>query len=175
VPDSVATGAVKYLSTFTDVTSQLAAFSVSDPNAANAGKPWLFADNNQGVLATLEGSQGSALVCADAGGWGVPPQLGSQRFRRLRIDVWTDPLRDVSNNITETSVYTANRCLSVFNRVQFRLQRLDPDTVLWGDLCTIGCQLLTEPQPAPVSDGDNLLWGTAYFGVLFSGWTDATE
>jgi hypothetical protein len=59
--------------------------------------------------------------------------------------------------------------------VQFRLQRTDPDTVVWGDLCTTGCQLLTDIQFLPVADGDWLQRGTAYYGVYASGWTDAAE
>lgn len=170
--DDVATGAVKYLSTFTDVTSLLGSYSLTDPVVANQGKPYLFAGD---ILATMEGSSVAAIVCTDFGGWGLPPQLRTMRFRRLQLEVWVDPLRDSSNNITETSVYTRNRGNAVFNAVQYRLQRTDPDTIVWGDMVTIGCQLITEPVFAPEPDGDWLQVGTAYFGVEFTGWTDATE
>jgi hypothetical protein len=173
--DDVASGSVRYLSQFSDVTSLLGAFSLSDPNSGFAGKPWLFSDTNQGVLKVMEGSSASAVVCGDFGGWAVPPQLGTARYRRLRVDIWTDPLRDAQSNVTETSSLTANRGLAVFAAVQFRLQRTDPDAVLWGDLCTNGCQLLTEPEFQPVADGDWLLRGTAYYGVEFTGWSDAAE
>jgi hypothetical protein len=173
--DDVASGAVKYLSGFSDVTSLLGAFSVSDPNTGFAGRPWLFADNNQGVLKVMEGSSAAALVCSDFGGWDVPPPIGTVRFRRLRVDVWVDPLRDAQANVTETSSITANRGLAVFAAVQFRLQRTNPDAVLWGDLCTVGCQMLTDIQFLPVPDGDWLMRGTAYYGVTCSGWSDAAE
>jgi hypothetical protein len=166
---------VRYLSAFADVTSLLGSFSSTDPNSGFAGKPWLFSDNNAGVLKVMEGSSASAVVCGDYGGWDVPPPLGTLRFRRLRVDVWTDPLRDASSNVTETSSLTANRALGVFAAVQFRLQRTDPDAILWGDLCTVGCQLLTDVQFLPVTDGDWLLRGAAYYGVQFSGWSDASE
>jgi len=91
------------------------------------------------------------------------------------VDIWIDPQRDAGQNVTESSSVTANRGMAVFNAVQFRLHRLDPDAVFWGDLCTVNCQLLTEPVFQPVSDGDWMLRGTAYFGVEFSGWSDATE
>lgn len=172
--DSVATGAVQFLSGFTDVTSLLGSFSVSDPIVANQGKPWLFSDNNAGVLARVEGTQQSAIVCVDFGGWSTPIPVSTWRFRRLRVDIWTDPLRDTGNNITESSVYTANRCLAVFAAVQYHLQRVDPQVQVWGDMVTTGCSLLTEPQPSPVTDGDFLLRATAYYGVSFSGWTDVT-
>ena len=173
--DDVGGGAVRYLSQFADVTSLLGSFSLSDLNPGFAGRPWLFNDVNQGVFATMEGSSAAAVVLSDFGAWDAPPQGGTARFRRLRVDIWVDPLRDASANVQETSSITANRGMAVFNAVQFRLQRTDPDTVLWGDLVTNGCQLLTEPQFLPVQDGDWLLRGTAYFGVGFTGWSDAAE
>jgi hypothetical protein len=173
--DDVAGGAVKYLSQFSDITSLLGSFSAGDVNAANAGKPWLFSDLNAGVLNVMEGTSASAIVCGDGGGWDAPVPMATARFRRLRVDIWTDPLRDASSNVLETSALTANRGLAVFNAVQFRLQRTDPDAVFWGDMCTIGCQLLTDIQFLPMPDGDWMLRGTAYYGVGFSGWSDATE
>lgn len=173
--DNVASGAVKYLVTFSDVTSLLGSFSPSDPNPGFAGKPWLFSDNNQGVLKVMEGTSAAGVVCGDAGGWDVPPPMGTVRMRRLRVDIWVDPLRDVNANVIETSAITAGRGMAVFNAVQFRLHRTDPDAVTWGDLVTTGCQLLTDPQFLPVADGDWLLRGTAYYGVTFSGWSDAAE
>jgi hypothetical protein len=173
--DDVAGGAVKYLAGFSDVTGLLGAFDVADPNPGFAGRPWLFSDNNQGVLKVMEGSSAAGIVLGDSGSWDVPVQGATARFRRLRVDIWVDPLRDPSANVLETSSLTANRGMAVFNAVQFRLQRTDPDVVFWGDLCTNGCQLLTDIQFLPMADGDWLLRGTAYFGVGFTGWSDAAE
>jgi len=172
--DDVGTGAVRWLSGFADVTSLLGKFPGTDPIAANAGRPWLFSDTTtSGVLARVEGTGQAALVLADFGGWEVPPPLGSARFRRLRADVWIDPVRDGSGNATESSSLTTNRGLAVFAAVQARLQRKDPDTVLWGDLVTTGCQLLTDISFTAVPDGGGLQRGTAYYGVTCAGWTDA--
>lgn len=173
--DDVASGAVRYLAGFADVTALLGAFPANDPNGSNAGKPWLFADTNAGVLKTMEGSSGTAMVCADFGGWSVPEVLGTLRFRRLRLDVWIDPLRDAGRNMIESSSLTTNRGLAAFAAAQFRLQRTDPDTVIWGDLVTVDCHLLTDIQFLPVPDGDGLQRGTAYYGVSTAGWTDAAE
>jgi hypothetical protein len=170
--DDVASGAVRYLAGFGDVTSLLGVFPAGTPNA---GMPWLFADNNQQSLAVVEGTQQAAIVLGDFGGWDAPAPMATARFRRLRADIWVDPLRDAANNVIETSSLTANRGMAVFNAVQFRLQRTDPDAVFWGDLCTIGCQLLTDIRFLPVSDGDWLQRGTAYYGVGFTGWSDAAE
>ena len=170
----MATGSVKYLAGFSDVTSLLGSYPLADPPGF-AGKPWLFSDMNQGVLKVMEGTSAAAVVCADFGGWEVPVPGSSARYRRLRVDIWIDPQRDASMNVTESSSVTANRGLAVFNALQFRLHRLDPDAVVWGDLVTVGCRLLTEPVFQQVSDGDWMQRGTAYYGVEYSGWTDATE
>jgi hypothetical protein len=173
--DDVGGGAVRYLSGFSDVTSLLGSFPGGDANPANAGKPWLFSDSNQGMLQVVEGTSASAIVLSDFGAWDTPVPMATARFRRLRVDIWTDPLRDAYKNVTETSALTANRGTAVFNAVHFRLQRTDPDVVFWGDLCTNGCQLLTDIQWLPMADGDWLLRGVAYYGVGFTGWSDATE
>lgn len=178
--DDVATGAVKYLGTFSDVTSLLGAFPANDPVVANANKPWLFSDNrtmdgNPGMLQRMEGTSAAGVVVADFGGWDVPPAGGTLRFRRLRVDIWIDPNRDANSNIAESSSATSKRGSAVFNALQFRLQRTDPDAVLWGDLVTVGCQLLVDVVFTPVTDGDGLQRGTAYYGVAASGWTDAAE
>lgn len=169
--DDVGTGAFRYLSTFSDVTSLLGSFSGSDPVSGNRGLPWLF---NGDILVDMKGSSQAAVVVGDFGGWAAPPVLGSQRFRRLRVDIWVDPLRS-SGNITQTNADTVNRANSVFSAVHRHLHRRDPDTVQWGDLVTYGCALLTEPSFARVPDGDWLLLGTAVYAVHIGGWTDAVS
>jgi hypothetical protein len=91
------------------------------------------------------------------------------------VDVWIDPARDAGSNSLETSSITTGRGNNVFAAVQFRLQRTDSDAVFWGDLCTVGCQLLTDVAWIAVPDGDGLQRGTAYYGVTCTGWSDAAE
>ncbi len=170
--DDVASGAVQFLAQFADVTSLLGSFSVSDPITANQGKPWIF---NGDPLVTIEGSSAAALVCSDFGGWQAPPQLGTWRFGRLSVQVYIDPARDSGRNITETSALTVNRGNAVFNAVQFRLQRTDPDTIVWGDMVTVSCQLLSDGAWLALADGDHLLVKQSFYGVAWSGWTDAAE
>lgn len=170
--DDVASGAVQFLTQFSDITSLLGSFSATDPVVANQGKPWIF---NADVLFDMEGSSAASLVCSDFGGWQAPPQLGTWRFGRLSVQIYIDPARDGNRNITETSALTINRGSAIFNAVQFRLQRTNPDTVLWGDMVTTGCQLLTDGPWLPVPDGDHLLVKQAFYGVSFSGWIDASE
>jgi hypothetical protein len=178
--DDVGTGAVKLLTACDDVTELLGLFSLTDPVAPNGGRPWIFADTISlagapGVLTRVEGTQQAALVLSDFGGWEAPAMLASARFRRLRVDVWVDPVRDGNNNVAETSALTTNRGLAVFAAAHSHLQRRDSDVQVWGDLVTFGCQLLADITFSPVPDGDWLQRGTAYYGVYCAGWTDAAE
>jgi hypothetical protein len=170
--DDVGSGAARYLAQFADVTSLLGSFSLSDPIAGNAGQPYLFAAD---LLVNLKGTSAAALVLSDFGGWSAPPMLGSQRFRRLRADVWQDAPRDSEGNVSTSTEGIVNLANAVFNAVQRHLHRRDPDTVVWGDMVTFACQLLTEPQFSKVPDGDWGMLGTAYYGVSLSGWTDAVS
>ena len=97
--DDVASGAVRYLTQFADVTAMLGSFSLSDPQTANAGRPWLFADNNQGVLATMEGSSAAAVVCGDFGGWdaSLPLTDGGERFlHRHELEELLDDAEEIA-------------------------------------------------------------------------------
>lgn len=170
--DDVGSGAAKYLSGFSDVTSLLGSFSLTDPVTGNQGQPYLF---NSDLLVDLKGTTAAALVLSDFGGWSAPPMLGSQRFRRLRVDVYQDALRDAEGNVSVSTEGMVNLANAVFNAVQRHLHRRDPDTVVWGDLVTFACQLITEPQFVKVPDGDWGMLGTAYYGVSYSGWTDAVS
>lgn len=177
--DTVATGAYKYLMTgngggpFTAVTGLLGSFPAGDPVAANAGLPWLFTGD---LLVNIGNSSAIALVLSDFGGWQVPQRLGTERFRRLRVDIHADPTRDAEFNVTETSGLTEARAMDVFRALQSLLHRRDNDTVAWGDLVTTGCLLLTEPQfienPAASGNSMTTMLGTAFYGVSFSGWID---
>lgn len=164
--DDVGTGSFKYLSTFSAVTSGVGTFQAGP----NLGQPYLFTGD---IFANMKGTSALAVVCNDFGGWSAPPMLGSQRFRRLKVDIWADPQRDASGNVTVTTADTVNRANALFTVVNNHLHRRDPDTVVWGDLVTFGCQLLTEPQWAVVPDGDWLMMGTAVYAVYIGGWTDA--
>jgi hypothetical protein len=169
VADDAGTGAYKFLSGFSDVTSQLGSFSVTDPVSANQAKPWLFAGD---ILVNMKGTSQLAVVCSDYGGWSAPAMFHTMRFRRLRVDVWADPLRDANGGVLRTTADTENRANLVFTAVNNHLHRRDADTVLWGDMLVYGCQLLTEPTWAAVPDGDWLLSGSAVYAVYIQGWTD---
>lgn len=175
--DDVASGAVAYISTLTDVTALIGAFPSDDPVVANRGVPWIFKEN---LAITVEGSsvalgtRAVALVCRHAGGWGAARPLNTERFMRLMVDIYVDPLRDSARNTTEIgsgrTVLTGNQVFSVLNG---HLHRRNPDRQAWGDLVTTSCDLLSEPSSwTSVPDGDHLIMGTATYGVMTYGWTD---
>lgn len=165
--DDIASGCVQYLAAFPDVTGLLGSFSLTDPVTANQGLPWIF---NADPLVTLEGSSAAALVVSEFGSTTAPQRLGTERYGRLSVQVYVDPARDGSRNIAETSALTKNRGNAVFSAVQYRLHRTDNDAVVWGDLVTTGCTLITEGQWTDVPDGDHLLVKQAFYEVSWSAW-----
>jgi hypothetical protein len=170
VLDDVATGAVQYLSQYSDVTDLLGALSDTDPIIPNRGRPWIFSGVQGDILVTIEGSSQAGLNCHYGGGWAVPDPLTTPRFMRLGIDIWVDPSRDSGNNIQESSGTTQQRGNSIFDAIQNRLQIKDPDQGMWGNLRVVGCQLLSEPANwTAVNYGDHALMATAWWGVLVFG------
>lgn len=180
VLDDIASGAYKYLIGFSQLTSLLLAFPNTDPVSANAGKPYIFnqptgsSPGTTGPLATMEGTSGIALVLSEMGGWNVAAAGSSMRFQRLQVEIWVDPTRDANKNITESPGHTVRRGKAVFAALHQVLQRQEAGgAILWGDLVTVGCSLLSEPQFFTVPDGDNLYRGPAMYGVTTGGHSDA--
>lgn len=164
--DSVSQAAVAYLSGLPDLVSKFGAFT----DLANAGVPWIF---DSDLIVTLEGTGQAALVLTSSGIMQTPPQLGSQRFERLMVELYVDPQRDVNRNVTVTSAFTLRTVEALFTLVHQVLQRLDPDTQVWGDMVTNACQQLGESQADRVSDGDQMFRKQAFYGVGVVGWLDS--
>ena len=169
--DDVASGAVTYISTLTDVTALIGAFPSNDQVVANRGIPWVFKDD---ILVRMEGTSQAAIVCR----WGGPASgsarsLNTERYMRLLVDIYVDPLRDANRNIAESSGGTVLRGNQLFSVLNGHLHRRSPDRQVWGDLVTTSCDLLTEPSPwAKTPDGDMLLMTTATYFLTTYGWTD---
>lgn len=172
----IAAAAQQFLAGFSDVIASVGAFPVNDPIAGNAGKPFLFAENM--LIDVRSYPSTTAAVLTDTGGWQTPMALNTFRFRRLRLDIYVDPLRDSEGNVTETATYTEDRGLATFVAFNRHLHRRDPDAQTWGDdhLVTLQSQLITEPDftqlPSASGSGFTTQLGSAYYGVTFSGWLD---
>lgn len=168
--DDVASGVRPYLiANFPTLISLLGSVPNTDPNPSNHGQPFIFREN---LMFTLKGTGQSALVLTNAGGWGSSLELGSLRFSRLQVDIYTDSARDAGYNATQNPGGTVKRLEQVFSYLQSALHRVDPAAVIWGDLVTIGCTLLAEGQTHTAPDGDWMQMKTAFYGVRHTGWTD---
>jgi len=167
--DDVASGAVRYLAQSSAIRSLLGFIPASDPNQANVGQPFIFRAN---LLATLEGTSQAAIVCSDFGGFEAPVEYSTQRFQRLSVEFYVDALRDSSNNVIESPGATAGRCNNIFSVVHGYLQRRDPETIVWGDLVTLGCALRAEGRTQPSPDGDWMQYKQVFYEVRLGGFTD---
>jgi hypothetical protein len=169
VVDTISSGAVKYLSGFSDITSLLGSFTDAGPNF---GLPFLFQED---LLVSLEGSSSMAIVCSDEGGWGaMAGPLTTPQYMRLSVELYADPLRDSSFNILESKGSVHQRTATLWATINTHLHRTNPDSVLWGDLRTTSCELLTRPTPQPVPDGDLMQVWQSYYGVTVLGATGST-
>jgi hypothetical protein len=181
--DNVASGAVKYISTLSAVTSLLGSYPSNDPVTPNASKPWVF---NEDLFQVIEGTGQAAIVCSDAGHYSVAPPMTTPQHLRLAVRFWVDPLRDGNGNITETSGATIARGKAIFVILNTYLHRISGDAQMWGDMRTATSQLLTGPLFYGVEDvgrvssaGSGLTsrpqTGVAYYGVSEFGYSDAVS
>ncbi len=175
--DNVASAAVKYILTLSDVVALLGSYPVTDPIAANAGKPWVFSED---TFTTVEGTGLVALVCSDDGTYSVAPPLTTPQFHRLAIAIWADPARDTRGNIAESAGATIARGKAVFTTLNFHLHRTTGDSQMWGDMRVSVSQLLTGPKFFSVPDVGQLedlgsgtsskpQRGVAYYGITAFG------
>lgn len=169
--DSVASGAIQYLSGITDITNLLGKFAADDPNVSFRGQPYLFNDN---LIVTLKGTSQIAFVLSDYGGWGLPMPLTTPRYSRLSVEIYVDPHRDAGGQVTETGGIVSSRGMSAWFTVDKYLHRTSGDSQIWGDVVATTCQRLTSPQFTRLPDGDGMLRGQAFYGVNDFGFIDST-
>lgn len=169
--DTVASGAVQYLSGISAVTSVLGTFgsAPSDPPSFH-GQPYLF---DSDLIVTLKGTSQVAFVFSDYGGFGLPAPLTTPRYVRLSLEIYVDPLRDAGGQFTETSGLVAKRGKAAWYVVDKYLHRTSGDSQTWGDVVTVSCQRLTEPQFVRLPDGDGMQRAQVFYGVNAFGFTDA--
>jgi hypothetical protein len=179
--DTIASGAVKYISTLTDVTALLGSFPSTSPH--NAGKPFIF---NTDIVGSMEGTGAVALVLNDAGTYSVAPPLQTPLHFRLQITFWVDPARDSANNIIESAGKTIARGKHVWQVLNTHLHRTTGDAQMWGDLRAATSQLLAGPQffgATDVGQARVAITGTtsrpqigvAYYGVGVFGYSDVVS
>ncbi len=148
--DSVASGAISYLSGISAVTSVLGKFADDDPNVSFRGHPFLFNDT---LIVTLKGLSQIAFVLSDYGGWGLPAPLTTPRYGRLSLEIYVDPHRDAGGQVTETGGLVSSRGMAAWFTADKYLHRTSGDPQVWGDSVIVTSQRLTQPQFMRQPDG----------------------
>lgn len=150
--DDIVQGAVKWLQNFPDVRAVLGGTDSS---------PWLFQHQ---LWVVAEGTQSTAAVIIDAGGWGGPNPHNTMRFPRLSLEISADPIRDAGNNIIDPGEVN-RRIKHAYRVIDAHLHRPQGGEQWWGQIRTIGCTRLIEPSVYPVPAGGGLLRLTATYAV----------
>lgn len=153
--DDIVQGAVKWLEQFPDVLDVLGSFT-EDPTV-----PYLFQHK---LYQVMEGSQSTAAVVLNGGGWAGPNTHNSMRFPRIILELTVDPLRAADQNVIDPgeAYRRINRAYEVIDR---RLHRPQGGQQQWGDIRTIGCSRQGEPTIFPISQADGALRLQVFYGV----------
>lgn len=152
--DTIAQGAVMYLSGFDDVLDVLGTF----PNTTT---PYLF---QQSLWVAMEGTSSTAAVLSRAGGWAGPNVHNTLRFPRLQLEMYCDPLRDDDGNVTDPAE-AERRIEAAYRVLDSHLHRPQSGIQMWGAVRTIACARQVEPVVYPVPDGGGLLRLLVFYGV----------
>lgn len=152
--DDLVQGCVKSLLGFPDVRAVLGTY----PGTAT---PYLFQHR---LWVTMEGSQSTAAVILDGGGWAGANMHNRMSFPRISLEISADPIRDANNNITDPG--EANRRIhAAYKALDARLHRPAGGEQQWGSIRTLDCTRLGEPMVAAVPDGGGLLRLIVAYGV----------
>lgn len=165
--DDVSQGAYYYLTSLSDVLALIGSFPDDDPD--NSGVPWVFVHNlytRMEAQSIVQGSQAVAIVCVYAGSGSGVLDYSTNRWQRLEVDIWIDPLRDELGNVTDPSE-AENRGLRIFTVLDSHLHRASSDdkTQMWGDLVTINGIRRTEPVGYLIPDGDGLMRMVCFWDI----------
>lgn len=144
--DDIVQGAVKYLSAKPAVLAVLGTFEGSTV-------PYLF---QRRMWAEMEGSSSTACMIYSDGGWTSANNHNTLRFPRLSIEIWADPIRDSTNNVTDPGEVW-RRIDHAYMVIDTFLHRAAGGEQFWGTVRTVDCVRLTEPLTYEVPDGDGLL------------------
>lgn len=154
--DDITQGTVKYLLTVPAITALT--------GQVNPSTPWIFQDVIP-QLVTVEGSQQSAIVISQRGGWAAPNEHNNMAFPRMAVDIFVDPLRDSANNVTDRAE-ARRRAYYIHKIVNKYLHIPSGFDMMWGDVRVISSVASNTFDVNPVPDGDGVLRGTTYYSVV---------
>ncbi len=150
--DDIVSGAVSYLMTKPDILAAL---------GSDADGPWLF---QYDLWAMVEKSQSTACVVGHDGGWATANPHNTLRFPRISVAIWADPKRDGGNNAILPGE-VQRRANHVFEVIDKYLHRVAGPDQMWGNIRTVSCVRITEPNILRVPDGDGMLRLLTYYAV----------
>lgn len=157
----VVQGAVQFLTQDTSITSLLGSFQ--------DGKPWIFQDN---FYAVVKGKQKVGLTVETRGGWQAGLVSSTMGVPRLYVAAYSDPSRDSGGQVSTQNART--KAMAVLTAVESKLHRpnqtgwrtVDNSDYIWcGGLRVLKSIKLTEPDYAPVADGDGMIMGSMTFAL----------
>jgi hypothetical protein len=147
---------------------------------------WIF---DTKPYAKIENSESSLIVINEAGNWQPRNQHNTERFPRLRVDIWSDPTRNTDKSV---KVHDADDKIQAIHAVLTKhlhlvhqsVTRDDPawmgtpgSTHIWGTddqiedktgSFIVGSTELSGPELVNVTDSQGTRMGTLYYGVSVS-------
>lgn len=112
----------------------------------------------------VEGSQKSAIVISERGGWAAPNRHNTARFPRLQFEVFADPTRTAGGNPSTTEA--GAKAKEIFYLLDRMFHLPQGGEVAWQGTRVVGSSRLEEPDVVPVPDGDGLVRLLVSYGVV---------
>lgn len=117
-----------------------------------------------GLWMQMEGTQSTAAVIGNDGGWAGPNLHNTLRFPRITVDVYADPRRDAGGNLRDPGE-VRRRINHAYQVIDRYLHRPEGGAEMWGSIRTLACARTIEPVITSVPDGGGLLRLFVAYGV----------
>ncbi len=127
------------------------------------GKPFIF---HKRIADNVEKTGKAALVVMDGGYFGQGNDYNTERFKRIRLELWAGPARDAQGLVINNSE-AEDRLDDIYNAVDKVLHRVNNEPQLWGDRWVLTSKRIGDLVYYPVNDGTEICYGTAYYGISF--------
>lgn len=154
--DDIVSGAVSYLLDQPEAVAAVSSFVIGGQPAPGIfqHRPWV----------KMEGSSSTCCVVTSDGGWAAPNLYNTARFPRLTVNIWADPIRDDTRNVTDPGEVT-RRAFAAYKAIDKFLHRTGGPEIYFGQLRIISCVRLVEPVIYAVPDGDGLIRSQSVYAV----------
>jgi hypothetical protein len=106
-----------------------------------------------------------AIVATDAGPWGSANDYNTVEFRRLGIQIWAGPIRDVDDVSIIEDNETFRRAYKVYKVVDKYLHRVSGGDQWWGSIRCVSSRRFGGYDDYLTPDGNGVVVGTQLYGV----------